>query len=80
MFYGILGAIAIVAPFVYLLVYSVKNHNRIKNLQEQVDILKYNLSKQNDEIAFLKTNYEAKIAYNILKDNCRKMGTCHLFK
>ena len=80
MFYGILGAIAMVAPITYLLVCDIKNRNRIKYLQEQVGILKSNLSKQNDEITFLKTSSEAKVAYNILKDNCRKMGTCHLFK
>jgi hypothetical protein len=64
----------------YLFIYNLKNQNRIDFLQEQINILKSNLDKQKDEIAFLKTSSEAKIAYNILKDNCRKMGTCHLFK
>lgn len=80
MIYGILGAICTAAPIGYLLVCDIKNHNRIKDLQEQVSTLKSNLSKQNDEITYLKNNSEAAIAYKILKDNCKKMGTCHLFR
>jgi len=80
MIYGLVGALAIFAPMTYLLVYNLKNQKHIDYLQEQIGILKANLSKQNDEIIFLRNNSEAKVAYNILKDNCRKMGTCHLFK
>ena len=80
MIYGLIGALAIFAPMTYLFIYNLKNQNRIDFLKEQINIIKSNLDKQKDEIAFLKTSSEAKIAYNILKDNCRKMGTCHLFK
>lgn len=80
MFYGLLMGACITLPVAYLLVCDVKNHNRIKSLQQQVNTLKGKAAKQDDEITYLKTNSEAKIAYNILKENCRKMGTCHLFK
>lgn len=77
---GIVLALGITLPIAYLFVCDVKNHNRIKSLQQQINTLKGKADKQDDELAYLKTNSEAKIAYNILKDNCRKMGTCHLFK
>lgn len=80
MFYGILGAIAMIAPVTYLLVCDVKNRNRIKNLQEQVSILKSNLSKNNDEIAFLKTSSDGSVALKILKENSKRLSLSHAFK
>ena len=80
MLYGLLIGISIGAPVAYLIVCDIKNHNMIKNLQQQVTALKSTISEQNDEITCLKNNSHAKIAYDILKNNCRKMGTCHLFK
>ena len=80
MFYGILGAIAIVAPIIYLLVCDINNQNRIKNLQEQVSILKSNLSKNNDEIAFLKTNSDGSVALKILKENSKRLSLSHVFR
>lgn len=80
MIYGILGAICTAAPIGYLLVCDIKNHNLIKDLNNQLTILKDQVKRNSGDITYLQTNAEGKIAYNILKDNCRKMGTCHLFK
>lgn len=80
MFYGILGAIATVAPITYLLVCDIKNHNRIKDLQEQVSILKSNLSKQNDEITYLKNNSESTLVFKMLKENGKRLGLAHYFR
>jgi hypothetical protein len=80
MIYGLIGALAIFAPMTYLFIYNLKNQNRIDFLQEQINILKSNLDKQNSKIASINDNHKANIAYDILKNNCRRMDTCHLFK
>jgi cell division protein FtsL len=80
MFYGFLMAASVAVPFACLFACDIKNRKRIVDLQQQIQSLKVTVSQQNDEMNFLKNSSEAKIAYNILKDNCRKMGTCHLFK
>ena len=80
MFYGFLMAASVAVPFACLFACDIKNRKRIVDLQQQIQSLKVTVSQQNDEMNFLKNSSEAKIAYNILKDNCRKMGTCYLFK
>ena len=80
MIYGLIGALAIFAPMTYLFIQNLKNQNRIDFLQEQINILKSNLDKQNSKIASINDNHKANIAYDILKNNCRRMDTCHLFK
>ena len=80
MFYGFLMAASVAVPFACLFACDIKNRKRIVDLQQQIQSLRFTVSQQNDEMNFLKNSSEAKIAYNILKDNCRKMGTCHLFK
>ena len=80
MFYGFLMAASVAVPFACLFACDIKNRKRIENLQQQIHSLTSAISQQKDEMNFLKNSSEAKIAYNILKDNCRKMGTCHLFK
>jgi cell division protein FtsL len=80
MFYGFLMAASVAVPFACLFACDIKNRKRIVDLQQQIQSLKVTVSQQNDEMNFLKNNSEAKIAYDILKNNCRKMGTCHLFK
>jgi uncharacterized lipoprotein YehR (DUF1307 family) len=80
MFYGFLMAASVAVPFACLFACDIKNRKRIVDLQQQIQSLKVTVSQQNDAMNFLKNSSEAKIAYNILKDNCRKMGTCHLFK
>ena len=80
MFYGFLMAASVAVPFACLFACDIKNRKRIVDLQQQIQSLKFTVSQQNDEMNFLKNNSEAKIAYDILKNNCRKMGTCHLFK
>jgi cell division protein FtsL len=80
MFYGFLMAASVAVPFACLFACDIKNRKRIVDLQQQIQSLRFTVSQQNDEMNCLKNSSEAKIAYNILKDNCRKMGTCHLFK
>lgn len=80
MFYGFLMAASVAVPFACLFACDIKNRKRIQNLQQQINTLSSKVSKQNDDIIFLRNNSQGKIAYDILKDNCRKMGTCHLFK
>jgi cell division protein FtsL len=80
MFYGFLMAASVAVPFACLFACDIKNRKRIVDLQQQIHSLTSAISQQNDEIVFLKNDSEGKIAYKILKDNCRKMGNCHLFK
>ena len=80
MFYGLLMGACAAAPIAYLIITDGKNRAKLRNLEEQMQIFKGTVASLNGEIIYLKDNSEAKIAYKILKDNCRKMGTCHHFK
>jgi cell division protein FtsL len=80
MIYGLIGALAIFAPMTYLFIYNLKNQNRIDFLQQQINTLNSHIDKQNSKIASINDNHKANIAYDILKNNCRRMDTCHLFK
>jgi cell division protein FtsL len=80
MFYGLLIGVCFAISVTYFFVYDVKNRKTMKNLQQQINALTNKITEQNNQITYLKNNSHAKIAYDILKDNCRKMGTCHLFK
>ena len=80
MFYGFLMAASVAVPFACLFACDIKNRKRIVDLQQQIHSLKFTISQQKDEMLSMKNSSEGKIAYDILKNNCRKMGTCHLFK
>lgn len=80
MFYGFLMAASVAVPFACLFACDIKNRKRIQSLQQQINTLNSNIDKQNAEIALIKDNPKANIAYDILKNNCRRMDTCHLFK
>lgn len=80
MFYGFLMAASVAVPFACLFACDLKNRKRIENLQQQIHSLTSAISQQKDEMLSMKDSSEGKIAYDILKNNCRKMGTCHLFK
>ena len=80
MFYGFLISASVAVSFACLFACDIKNRKRIQDLQQQINTLNTNINKQNTEIASIKDNPKANIAYDILKNNCRRMDTCHLFK
>ena len=80
MIYGFLMAASVAEPFACLFACDIKNRKRIQDLQQQINTLNSHIDKQNSKIASINDNHKANIAYDILKNNCRRMDTCHLFK
>lgn len=85
MFYGLTMSLAVAAPIAYLLWCDIKNHNKIKYLEEQVSKLSNKSKQHDDDLVFLKNNQhaafsQAALSYKILKEQCKRMGTCGLFK
>jgi hypothetical protein len=80
MFYGFVMAIAVVAPISYLMWCDIKSHNKIKYLEEQLTVLSNKIKQHDDEFVFVKNSSKAELCYKILKDQCKRMGTCGMFK
>jgi hypothetical protein len=80
MIYGMLLGLCTVLPIAYVMVENVKNTKRIKELNNQMIVMRDKVNANSGEITYLKNHGKAEICYNILKDQCKRMGTCNMFK
>ena len=80
MIYGILTSACLVAPIMYLLVCNIRNDKRIAYMNSELTQIKNKQEALNCKIEFVKGNDKAELCYKILKDQCKRMGTCGMFK
>jgi hypothetical protein len=82
---SIMLALGITAPVAYLMYRDIKTQKIIARLSDDIKHVNTRYTEINNYISNINNTYSSvadnsKIAYDILKSNCRKMGTCHLFK
>ncbi len=80
MIYGILTSLCLVAPIMYLLVCNIRNDKRISYMNTELSKINNRITTLQTELDFPKNNSKAELCYKILKDQCKRMGTCSMFK
>ena len=82
---SIMLALGITAPVAYLMYRDIKTQKIIARLSDDIKHVNTRYTEINNSISNINNTYssvadKSKIAYDILKSNCRRMDTCHLFK
>jgi len=80
MIYGILTSLCLVAPIMYLLVCNIRNDKRISYMNTELSKTNNKITALQTELDCPKNNSKVELCYKILKDQCKRMGTCNMFK